>query len=43
MNDESTSDLAKLEWVIDAPAGTEVGITARHQRAGTVRRTVKLA
>jgi hypothetical protein len=41
-NDESTSDLAKLEWVVEAPAGTEIGIEARHPRAGTVRRKVKL-
>jgi len=41
-NDESTTDLAKLEWVIEAPAGTEIGVEARHQRAGTVRRRVKL-
>jgi Zinc carboxypeptidase len=41
-NDESTSDLAKLEWVIEAPTGTEVEIEARHQRAGTVRRRVTL-
>ena len=42
-NDESTTDLAKLEWVIEAPAGTEVGIEARHQRAGTLRRRVMLS
>ena len=41
-NDESTTDLAKLEWVIEAPAGTEIDIEARHQRAGTVRRRVIL-
>jgi Zinc carboxypeptidase len=41
-NDESTSDLTKLEWVIEAPAGTEIGVEARHQRAGTVRRRVTL-
>jgi hypothetical protein len=41
-NDESTNDLAKLEWVIEAPAGSEVGIEARHSRAGTVRRRVTL-
>jgi murein tripeptide amidase MpaA len=41
-NDESTSDLAKLEWVVEAPAGTEIGLEARHQRAGTVRRRVTL-
>ncbi len=42
-NDESTNDLAKLEWVIEAPAGTEIGIAAKHPRAGTVRRLVTLA
>ena len=41
-NDESTTDLAKLEWVIEAPAGTEIGVEAHHQRAGTVRRRVTL-
>ena len=41
-NDESTTDLTKLEWVIEAPAGTEIGIEARHQRAGTIRRRVTL-
>ena len=39
---ESTKDLAKLEWVIEAPAGTEIRIEARHQRAGTVRRRLSL-
>jgi Zinc carboxypeptidase len=42
-NDESSSERAKLEWVIEAPAGTEITIEARHQRAGTVRRRVTLA
>jgi murein tripeptide amidase MpaA len=41
-NDASTSDLVKLEWVIEAPAGTEIGLEARHQRAGTLRRRVTL-
>ena len=41
-NDESTSDRAKLEWVIEAPAGSELGVEARHQRAGVVRRVVEL-
>ena len=41
-NDESTGDLAKLEWVVEAPAGTEIGLEARHPRAGTVRRRVEL-
>lgn len=41
-NDESTGDLAKLEWVVEAPAGTELGIEARHPRAGTVRKRITL-
>jgi murein tripeptide amidase MpaA len=41
--DDSTTDLAKLEWVIEAPEGGELGIEARHQRAGTVRQVVTLA
>jgi Zinc carboxypeptidase len=41
-NDESTADLAKLEWVVEAPAGTEIGLEARHQRAGTIRQRVAL-
>ena len=41
-NDESTGDLAKLEWVVEAPAGTEIGIEARHPRAGAVQRRITL-
>jgi murein tripeptide amidase MpaA len=41
-NDESTSDLTKLEWVVEARAGTEVGLTAGNLRAGTIRRTIAL-
>jgi hypothetical protein len=41
-NDDSTTDLAKLEWVVEAAAGTEIEIEARHQRAGTIRRRVTL-
>ena len=41
-NDESTNDRAKLEWVIEAAAGTEIGVVAKHPRAGTVRRRVTL-
>jgi hypothetical protein len=40
--DDATSDLVKLEWVIEAPQGGELGIEARHQRAGTVRQVVSL-
>ena len=36
-NDESTSDRVKLEWVVEAPAGSEIGIEARHLPAGTAR------
>ena len=39
---DATDDRAKVEWVVQAPAGTEVEITAVHQRAGTVRTVVKL-
>jgi murein tripeptide amidase MpaA len=39
---ESTTDRIKLEWVINAPKGGEVKLTARHDRAGTVRTTVNL-
>jgi hypothetical protein len=42
LNDQTTGDLAKLEWVVEAPAGTEIGLEARHPRAGTVRRRVAL-
>ena len=42
-NDESTSDRIKLEWVVEGPAGAEVGIEARHARAGTLRRVVQLS
>jgi murein tripeptide amidase MpaA len=40
--DRSTSDLAKLEWVVSAPAGGELRIVARHQRAGTARASLQL-
>jgi len=33
--DHSTSDLAKLEWVVEAPTGSRIGVVARHERAGT--------
>ena len=32
----------KLEWVVEADAGTTVAVTARHERAGTVRSEVVL-
>ena len=39
---DPTSERAKIEWVIQAAPGTEVEITAVHQRAGTVRTRAKL-
>jgi murein tripeptide amidase MpaA len=41
-HDPSTTDLAKLEWVVEAPAGGTLGIVATHQRAGTVREELQL-
>jgi murein tripeptide amidase MpaA len=39
---ESTNDRAKADWIVRAPAGTEVRVEARHQRAGVVRATAVL-
>lgn len=41
-NDDSMTDRAKVEYVIQARPGTELMIAAVHQRAGTVRQTVTL-
>ena len=38
-----TGDRAKFEWVVRAPSGSEVQLTARHDRAGVVRATVHLS
>jgi murein tripeptide amidase MpaA len=40
---DATTDRAKLEWVVEAPHGGDLGIVAKHQRAGTVRETARLA
>jgi murein tripeptide amidase MpaA len=40
--DESTSDRIKVEWVVYAPKGGTVKLTARHERAGVVRTKLKL-
>jgi hypothetical protein len=37
-----TDDRMKVEWIVNAPSGTIVGLTARHERAGTVRADVAL-
>jgi len=39
---DATDDRTRVEWVVQAEAGTEVKITAVHERAGTVRTTVTL-
>jgi murein tripeptide amidase MpaA len=39
---DATGERAKAEWVVEAPAGSEIVLTAVHQRAGTVRHTVTL-
>jgi hypothetical protein len=41
-SNDSTADRVKLEWVIEAPDGVTLELEARHQRAGTIRRTVEL-
>lgn len=40
---DATSERAKVEWVIGAEPGAEITITAHHQRAGTIRKTMTLA
>lgn len=39
---DATAERAKVEWVIQAAAGTEIEIVAKHRRAGTVRATITL-
>jgi hypothetical protein len=39
---ESTTDRVKVEWLIHAPKGGKVKLTARHDRAGVVRTEVEL-
>ena len=39
---DPTDDRAKFDWVIHAPQGGTVQVTARHQRAGTVRTEIPL-
>ena len=34
-SDDATSDRAKVEWVVEAPAGSVVQVEARHQQAGS--------
>jgi hypothetical protein len=37
-----TGDRAKLQWVVRGPAGAEVGVVVRHEKAGAVRVQVVL-
>jgi len=39
---DPTEDRAKVEWVVRSPAGGTAVLEVRHDRAGTVRATVKL-
>jgi murein tripeptide amidase MpaA len=42
-NADPTDDRAKVEWVVHAPQGGTVRLTARHERAGVVRVECPLA
>lgn len=35
--DHSTKNRTKVEWAVEAPAGSSLRVVVRHQRAGTVR------
>ncbi len=39
---DPTDHRAKAEWVVQAKPGTNIGVTARHPRAGRVRREIAL-
>ncbi|HXT35974.1 MAG TPA: M14 family metallopeptidase [Chloroflexota bacterium] len=39
---DGTTHRLKVEWLVRAPAGSEVGLIARHERAGVARATVLL-
>jgi hypothetical protein len=41
-NREITGDRAVVEWVVRAPKGTQLALTARADRAGVVRTVVSL-
>ena len=42
-NADPTDDRAKVEWIVHAPQGGTVRLTARHERAGVVRVECSLA
>lgn len=39
---DPTDDRAKVEWIVHAPDGGDVTVKAQHDRAGTIRATLKL-
>jgi hypothetical protein len=39
---EGTQERLKAEWVIHAPNGGKVKLTARHERAGKVKAEIEL-
>jgi murein tripeptide amidase MpaA len=41
-NKNATADRAHFDWIVRAPAGTEVQLTATHERAGRVSTSLKL-
>jgi hypothetical protein len=41
-NRDLTGDRAMAEWVLRAPRGSELQLTARADRAGVVRHTLRL-
>ncbi len=41
-NKKPTADRAHVDWIVRAPAGSEVQLTAWHERAGRVRASVAL-
>ena len=40
VGNEPSTERTRLEWVVEAPAGTEIAVTARHPRAGVARAAV---
>ena len=40
---DPTNERAKVEWVVHAPQGGSVKVTARHERAGTLNKELELA
>jgi hypothetical protein len=41
-SEDTTTDQAKAEWVVSAPQGGSITITATHLRAGKVTQTVQV-